>query len=109
MLDANQREVVYLPVSQSVIVEAPPGHGKTFVMAKRINHLIKTGGVKTPKKILGLTFTNAAASEMRERILKSLVDKLETDSENSASESSEEESALEKLRRKKKQKRGLRF
>ena len=68
MLDANQREAVYLPVSQSVIVEAPPGHGKTFVMAKRINHLIKTGEVKAPKKILGLTFTNAAASEMLDDI-----------------------------------------
>lgn len=68
MLDANQREAVYLPVSQSVIVEAPPGHGKTFVMAKRINHLIRTGQIKAPKKILGLTFTNAAASEMLDDI-----------------------------------------
>lgn len=68
MLDKNQGKAVYLPFEESVIVEAPPGHGKTFVMAKRIEFLIESGYIKPPSKILGLTFTNAAAGEMLDDI-----------------------------------------
>lgn len=68
MLDDNQRKAIYLPFNESVIVEAPPGHGKTFVMARRIEFLIEAGFIKPPKKILGLTFTNAAAGEMLDDI-----------------------------------------
>ena len=77
-LDNKQQEAVYLPLAQSVIVDAPPGHGKTFVMARRINYLITLGKIKAPKKILGLTFTNAAASEMLDDI-KANVDKRDID------------------------------
>jgi superfamily I DNA/RNA helicase len=39
-------------------------------MAKRIEYLIEVDSIKKPFKILGLTFTNAAASEMRKRVMK---------------------------------------
>ena len=68
MLDENQRKAIFLPFGESAIVEAPPGHGKTFVMARRIEFLIESGYIKSPKKILGLTFTNAAAGEMLDDI-----------------------------------------
>jgi len=68
VLDSQQRLAVFFAQGQSVIVEAPPGHGKTFVMARRIQHLIQSGWIKSPQKILGLTFSNVAASEMQDEI-----------------------------------------
>ena len=64
----SQREVVFLPLEQSAVVIAPPGHGKTFVMARRIAYLLQDNLVPAPGRILGLTFTNAAAREMMERV-----------------------------------------
>jgi len=68
ILDTKQRLAVFFAPNKSVIVEAPPGHGKTFVMARRIEYLIQSSWIKAPKKILGLTFTNAAAGEMQDDI-----------------------------------------
>jgi superfamily I DNA/RNA helicase len=68
VLDPLQRLAVFFDPDKSVIVEAPPGHGKTFVMARRIQYLIQSGWIKPPRKILGLTFSNVAASEMQDEI-----------------------------------------
>lgn len=68
ILDEKQRQAIFLDPQKSMIVEAPPGHGKTFVMARRIEYLIESGWVRPPYKILGLTFSNAAAGEMKEDI-----------------------------------------
>ena len=46
---------------------AGAGSGKTTVMAARVVHAIAWHGVK-PDGILGLTFTNKAASELAERV-----------------------------------------
>ncbi|MES2345220.1 MAG: UvrD-helicase domain-containing protein [Chlamydiota bacterium] len=54
-----------------VLILAGAGSGKTSVLAYRICHLIRVKKVD-PNSILGLTFTNKAALEMRERVGKML-------------------------------------
>lgn len=49
-------------------VIAGPGSGKTFVLTRRILHLITCSGID-PSSILVLTFSKAAAMEMRTRFL----------------------------------------
>jgi len=63
-LDSHQKAAIYFQPAKSCIVEAPPGYGKTFVMARRIEFILQSGFIHSPQKILGLTFTNAAAGEM---------------------------------------------
>lgn len=54
-----------------VLVKAGPGTGKTSTLVGRVIHLIKEKKVD-PASILVLTFSNKAAEEMRERVMKEL-------------------------------------
>lgn len=54
----------------SIWVEANAGSGKTFVLTRRVLRLL-LAGVK-PESILCLTYTKAAASEMRKRVSQEL-------------------------------------
>lgn len=66
----NQKNVIDL-VHGDLLVSASAGSGKTAVLVERILNLILNYGISIDE-ILIITFTNAAACEMSERILKVL-------------------------------------
>lgn len=62
----EQAAVIQAPSYEDVVVVAGAGSGKTYTMTRRIITLIEQG--VSPEKILGLTFTRKAASELLSRV-----------------------------------------
>ena len=60
----------YLDIERSVIISSPAGSGKTEKLSRRYISLLETGS--PVEKILCITFTEKAAAEMKQRILRIL-------------------------------------
>jgi superfamily I DNA/RNA helicase len=72
MRDNSQNEIIYTKVNSNRLIIAPPGYGKTETMAKRISYLIRNKLILSGKHILGITFTNAAAFEMKRKVFQKI-------------------------------------
>ncbi|MCX6537154.1 MAG: ATP-dependent DNA helicase UvrD2 [Actinobacteria bacterium] len=66
-MDVDQRAAVTCPETATVI-HAGAGSGKTRVLTHRIAYRIATGSA-TAERVLAITFTREAASEMRRRLI----------------------------------------
>lgn len=78
----EQQQVIDLR-DKNILVSAAAGSGKTAVLVERILQLISEGEHPLDvDELLVVTFTRAAASQMKDRLLKALEEKLETDPEN---------------------------
>lgn len=54
-----------------LLVLAGAGSGKTTVLVNRVQHIIESG-LALPWQVLAITFTNKAAGELRERLIKAI-------------------------------------
>ena len=87
----EQREAIELR-GCNILVSAAAGSGKTAVLAERITSMVCDGDNPVDiDRLLVVTFTNAAAAEMRERIAAGIAARL---AENPESEHIQRQSAL---------------
>jgi DNA helicase-2/ATP-dependent DNA helicase PcrA len=68
-LNKKQLEAV-TTINGPLLVIAGPGTGKTQLLALRAAHILRTDSTMLPGNILCLTFTNNAANNMRERLVR---------------------------------------
>lgn len=76
----EQKQAIYEKGS-NILVAAAAGSGKTAVLVERIINKIINENIDIDK-LLVVTFTNAAASEMRERVLNAIYKKIDEEPEN---------------------------
>ncbi len=66
--DAAARERIRSDLDATLFVEAGAGTGKTTVLVERVVQLVASGAAKV-EAIAAITFTEAAAAELRDRVL----------------------------------------
>ena len=76
----EQKQAIY-ETGNNILVAAAAGSGKTAVLVERIINKIINENIDI-EKLLVVTFTNAAASEMRERVLNAIYKKIDEEPEN---------------------------
>ena len=76
----EQEKAIYKK-GNNILVSAAAGSGKTAVLVERIINKITNENIDVDK-LLVVTFTNAAATEMRERVLDAIYKKIEDDPDN---------------------------
>tara|TARA_B110001450_G_scaffold256226_1_gene285913 strand:- start:1560 stop:3833 length:2274 start_codon:yes stop_codon:yes gene_type:complete len=67
--DDRQKKVLNAASTKRLLISAPPGAGKTELVASKVLDMINKLEIE-PSKILLISFTNSAVQEMRERILR---------------------------------------
>ena len=76
----EQKQAIYQK-GDNILVAAAAGSGKTAVLVERIINKITNENIDVDR-LLVVTFTNAAATEMRQRVLDSIYKKLEDEPDN---------------------------
>src|SRR3954452_3943432 len=66
--DRATRERIEHDLHRNLFVEAGAGTGKTRVLVDRVVRLVATGTVSNISRLVAITFTEAAAAELRDRI-----------------------------------------
>lgn len=74
----EQLSAITAPITEDVLVAAGAGSGKTKTLSEKVYRIIASGEVK-PSELLVLTFTDNAAHEMRNRIIKVFKDNEQND------------------------------
>ena len=69
--DKAQRDRIRESLDETLFVEAGAGTGKTTSLVDRVVKLVSSGAT-TLDRIAAITFTNAAAAELRDRVRQAL-------------------------------------
>src|SRR2546423_366301 len=67
-VDHDVRERIRTDLDRNLFVEAGAGTGKTRVLVDRVVRLVATSTVSDISRLVAITFTEAAAAELRDRI-----------------------------------------
>ena len=71
-VDHDVRERIRTDLDRNLFVEAGAGTGKTRVLVDRVIRLVASGTVSDVSRLVAITFTEAAAAELRDRIREEL-------------------------------------
>ena len=70
--DQAARERIRTDHDATLFVEAGAGTGKTTALVRRVAELVVTGRVTSARQLAAITFTEAAAAELRDRVREQL-------------------------------------
>lgn len=77
----NEQQAVFDKCGKDLLVTASAGSGKTAVIVERIVRYLQNGSLK---RLIVITFTNAAAAELKDKLKRELLAKLRTEPQYAA-------------------------